>query len=179
MYQCKCCVVLSARGHVELQINQFPLTLAVRDRKVSLNDNGAQMRTVLSLSLTCVFALTGAISAAHLTGPPIQRVGIVIGIRPDKLSAYEALHAASNPGVRDLLAKYHIHNFSIFVRQLDDGRYYEFGYYEYSGSDYKSDMDKLAKEPGNQEWLRLTDPMQVPLSGERTWSTMQEIYHNP
>jgi len=38
---------------------------------------------------------------------------MVIGIKPDRIAAYEALHAASNPGVRDLLKKYHIHNFSI------------------------------------------------------------------
>jgi len=104
---------------------------------------------------------------------------MVIGIRPDKLSAYEALHAASSPGVRDLLAKYHIRNFSIFLRQLDDGRYYEFGYYEYTGWDYKADMAKLAAEPRNLQWLSITDPMQVPLQGENSWAVMQEIYHNP
>ena len=43
----------------------------------------------------------------------VRRIGMVIGIRPDRISAYEALHAASNQGVRDLLAKYHLHNFSI------------------------------------------------------------------
>ena len=46
-----------------------------------------------------------------------QRIGMVIGIRPDQITAYEALHAASNAGVRDLLAKYHMHNFSILPRQ--------------------------------------------------------------
>jgi L-rhamnose mutarotase len=46
-----------------------------------------------------------------------------------------------------------MHNFSIFMHELDDGRYYLFGYYEYTGTDYRSDMKKLAAEPRNQQWL--------------------------
>jgi L-rhamnose mutarotase len=104
---------------------------------------------------------------------------MVIGIKPDLISAYETVHAASNPGVRDLLAKYHMHNFSIFIQELAAGCYYLFGYYEYTGSDYRSDIEKLAAEPRNQEWLSMTDPMQIPLQGERSWSIMREVYHNP
>ena len=108
-----------------------------------------------------------------------QRIGMVIGIRPDRIAAYEALHAGSNAGVRDLLTKYHMHNFSIFLKQLEDGNYYLFGYYEYAGKDYKADMEKLAAEPRNQEWLGITDPMQIPLPGELSWSRMREVYYNP
>jgi len=108
-----------------------------------------------------------------------QRIGMVIGIRSDHISAYETVHAASNPGVRDLLTKYNMHNFSIFIQKLQEDRYYLFGYYEYTGSDYKADMEKLAAEPRNQEWLLMTDPMQIPLQGECSWSIMREVYHNP
>jgi L-rhamnose mutarotase len=109
----------------------------------------------------------------------VQRVGMVIGIKADQISAYEALHAASNSGVRDLLEKYHMHNFSIYMRQLDDGKYYLFGYYEYTGTDYKADMERLGAEPRNQKWLSVTGPMQVPLPGEQAWAMMKEVYHNP
>jgi L-rhamnose mutarotase len=112
-------------------------------------------------------------------GRQAQRIGMVIGMRPDRVAAYEALHAASHHGVRDLLTKYHMHNFSIFLHQLDNGQYYLFGYYEYSGDDYKADMAKLAAEPRNQEWLSSTDPMQMPLPGEKSWSIMREVYFNP
>ena len=108
-----------------------------------------------------------------------RRIGMVIGIRPDSISAYEMAHAASNPGVRDLLTKYNMHNFSIFIQQLQDDRYYLFGCYEYTGNDYEADMEKLAAEPRNQEWLSMTDPMQIPLQGEHSWSMMREVYHNP
>ena len=109
----------------------------------------------------------------------VQRIGMVIGIRPDRTSAYETVHAASNPGVRDLLTKYHMHNFSIFIQKVEEDRYYLFGYYEYTGNDYEADMEKLAAEPRNREWLLMTDPMQIPLQGERSWSIMREVYHNP
>jgi L-rhamnose mutarotase len=108
----------------------------------------------------------------------VKRVGMVIRIKPGKIADYKRLHADSNPGVRDLLAKANIRNFSIFLRQLDDGQYYLFGYYEYTGSNYDADMAKLAAEPRNKEWLLVTDPMQIPLKGEKTWSMMEQVYHN-
>jgi L-rhamnose mutarotase len=133
-----------------------------------------------SLSLIAAGVIFPAI--AFLTRPRAnraERIGMVIGIKPDQISAYEALHAASNEGVRDLLAKYHMHNFSIYIEKLEDDRYYLFGYYEYTGRSYKVDMGKLAAEIRNQEWLAATDPMQIPLPGKASWSVMREVYHNP
>jgi L-rhamnose mutarotase len=65
------------------------------------------------------------------------KMKMIIGIKPDRIAAYEALHAASNPGVRDLLDKYHMHDFSIYIHKMDDSHYYLFAYYEYTGSDYQ------------------------------------------
>ena len=98
---------------------------------------------VFALRLPC-FRLR---STANRVSP--TRVGMIIGIKPDKISAYEALHAASNQGVRDLLDKYHMHNFSIYIQKMDESHYYLFAYYEYTGNDYKQDMDTMAKEPRN------------------------------
>ena len=110
--------------------------------------------------------------------PPVKRVGMVIGIKPEKLADYQRLHADSHAGVRDLLSKANIANFSIYPRQLDNGKYYLFGHYEYTGDNYEKDMAELAAEPRNREWLAMTDPMQIPLPGERTWAVMEEIYYN-
>jgi L-rhamnose mutarotase len=104
---------------------------------------------------------------------------MLIGIKPDRIAAYEALHAASNPGVRDLLDKYHMHNFSIYIYKMDESHYYLFAYYEYTGNEYRTDMEALAKEPRNIKWLSMTGPMQVPLPGQTSWFKMQEVYHNP
>jgi len=68
--------------------------------------------------------------------PEVKRVGMVTGIRPERIEQYKRLHADTNPGVRDLLAKYNMHNFSIFMHQID-GKWYEFGYYEYTGDDFE------------------------------------------
>jgi L-rhamnose mutarotase len=129
------------------------------------------------LSLSTLVLTTGLPGKSE--SPHVERIGMIIGIKPDQISAYQALHATSNPGVRDLLLKYHMHNFTIFMHRLDDGKYYLFGYYEYTGTDYQADMAKLAAEPRNQKWLSVTDAMQIPLSGEKSWATMQEVYHNP
>ena len=108
-----------------------------------------------------------------------RRVGMVIGVREDRVDAYRALHADDHPGVRDLLAVVGIRNFSIFIERLPDGALYLFGYYEYHGEDYDADMAQLAAEPRNRDWLEMTDPMQIPLPGERSWKAMEEVYHNP
>ena len=108
-----------------------------------------------------------------------KRMGMVIGIREENVDAYRELHAVSNPGVRDLLEKANMRNFSIFLYRLPDGKLYLFGYYEYVGDDYEADMNHLATEPRNTEWLALCDPMQIPLPGHKGWSVMSEVYHNP
>ena len=108
----------------------------------------------------------------------VKRIGMVIKIKPDRLDEYLKLHADTNPGVRDLLSKYNMRNFSIFMTRLEDGNYYEFGYYEYWGKDFDSDVAALNKEPRNTEWLKVCDPMQIPLEGETSWKIMQKIYSN-
>jgi L-rhamnose mutarotase len=108
----------------------------------------------------------------------VQRVGMVIKVKADRLGEYLKLHADSEPGVRDLLLKYNMRNFSIFLTQLEDGNTYEFGYWEYWGDDFEADMAALEEEPRNQEWLELCDPMQIPLQGEKGWREMELIYFN-
>ena len=68
-------------------------------------------------------------------------------------------------------------NFSIFLTEID-GKWYEFGYYEYTGNDFESDIARLAKEPRNIEWLKICDPMQIPLAGEKGWHVMEQVYLN-
>lgn len=108
----------------------------------------------------------------------VKRIGMVIKIKPEKIEEYKALHSDSHQGVRHLLQKYNMRNFSIYMKQLEDGNYYEFAYYEYTGTDYDGDMAKLAKEPENIEWLSKCDAMQIPLFDEKSWLIMDEIFYN-
>ena len=93
------------------------------------------------------------------------------------LDQYRRLHVDGYPGVRDLLSRYQLRNFSIFLHNVA-GRWLEFGYYEYHGEDFEADMAALAAEPRNQEWLVRCDPMQAPLDGETGWSVMERVYFN-
>ncbi len=129
-----------------------------------------------------LLAAAVVIVAAHYAkteNTHVQRFGSIIGIKPDQISTYKALHAAPSPGVRELLDKYNIHNYSIYIQKLDDGKYYLFSYYEYTGTDFKADMAKAQAEPINQKWWKLTDPTQIPLAGHHSWTTMEEVFHNP
>lgn len=127
--------------------------------------------------LACVLLIMIGFAAGY-SRPRARRIGMVIGIKPEKVAEYKSLHAASNLGVRDLLRQYHLTNFSIYSHRLDDGRSYLFGYYEYDGANYEADMTRLAAEPRNKEWLAMTDPMQMPLRNEKSWAVMEEVYHN-
>ncbi|MFA5058419.1 MAG: L-rhamnose mutarotase [Opitutaceae bacterium] len=109
--------------------------------------------------------------------PAVRRFGMVIGLKADRVEDYKRVHAG--PGVRDLLGIANIRNFNIFLHRLPDGKFYEFAYYEYVGTDYAGDMAKLAAHPRNIEWLKLCDPMQLPLPGEKSWVFMEQIYFNP
>ena len=109
----------------------------------------------------------------------IKRVGMVIGLREERNEEYKKVHADDHPGVRDLLTKYNMRNFSIFVHKLDDGKQYLFGYYEYVGDDFEGDMAKLNAEPRNKSWLAMCSPMQQPLDGEESWADMERVYYNP
>ena len=111
-------------------------------------------------------------------GKQVKRVGMVVGLKRDMEAEYRRAHADTNPGVRDLLSRYGIRNFSIFLTEID-GRLYEFGYYEYVGDDFDKDMAEMAKEPRNVEWLKMCDPMQQPLPGEKSWRQMEPVYFNP
>ena len=150
------------------------------------------MKTLFSLLLMALFmtALTTG-CGSRSTGEPqkedthedcsqkeVKRVGMVIKIKPEFIEEYKALHADSNAGVRDLLTEANMHNFSIFLHQLDDGNWYEFGYYEYTGEDFEADMAKLDKHPRNIEWLEICDPMQIPLEGYEGWAEMEQVYYN-
>jgi L-rhamnose mutarotase len=122
--------------------------------------------------------VTGCCGTCPCKTKDVKRVGMVIGLKAEKIAEYKRIHADDNPGVRDLLNKYHMHNFNIFLQKMPDGKYYEFGYYEYTGDDFEGDMAKLAAEKRNIEWLKICDPMQTPLPGADGWTEMERVYFN-
>ena len=110
----------------------------------------------------------------------MKRYGWVIGLRPEKVEEYKRLHADCWPGVAKMITACNIRNYSIFLRQLDDGRHYLFGYFEYLGDDFAADMAKMAADPVTQRWWDLCKPCQAPLASraaEEWWAGMTEVFH--
>ena len=110
----------------------------------------------------------------------VKRCGMVIGLKAEKLEEYRKLHAAVWPDVLAMIRKCHIQNYSIHLRQFDDGRYWLFSYFEYTGDDFDADMARMAADPATQKWWSLCKPCQAPLNGcaeTSWWAPMEEVFH--
>ncbi|MGR3837973.1 MAG: L-rhamnose mutarotase [Cognatishimia sp.] len=107
----------------------------------------------------------------------MQRMGMMIGIKPEKINEYKALHANAWPEVLSQIRDSNIRNYTIFLREPENVL---FGYWEYHGEDFDADMAEMAKDPKTREWWAFTDPCQTPFDtrseGEQ-WSMMEEVFH--
>jgi len=109
----------------------------------------------------------------------MTRHGSIIGLDPAKLEEYLTLHRAVWPAVLDMIARCHIRNYSIFLRELD-GKPYLFSYFEYTGSDLAADGAKMAADPVTQQWWALCKPCQIPLPDRKDgewWADAEEVFH--
>lgn len=105
----------------------------------------------------------------------MQRIGQIIGIKPDAIAEYEQLHAAVWPDVLALIHACNIRNYTIFRHE-----YLLFAYFEYVGTDFAADMARMAADPRTQEWWAFTDPLQQPLPSRAEgewWATMRPVFH--
>ncbi|MGV2051072.1 L-rhamnose mutarotase [Agrobacterium sp. 22-209-1] len=107
----------------------------------------------------------------------MQRMGMVIGVKPEMIAEYKRLHAAVWPEILALISDCNIRNYTIFLRDPEN---LLFGYWEYHGSDISADMAKMAASPKNQEWWSFTIPCQQPLESRKEgewWAMMEETFH--
>src|SRR5713226_2371034 len=105
----------------------------------------------------------------------MKRYGLVIRLRPEAVERYKAYHRRVWPEVLERIHNCNIRNYSIYLK---DG--YLFGYYEYYGTDYKADIEKMAADPKTQEWWAIMMPMQQPLETRAEgewWAEMEEVFH--
>jgi L-rhamnose mutarotase len=104
-------------------------------------------------------------------------MGMVIGLKPDRIEEYKALHAAPWPDMNEALSAAHIRNYSIFLREPEN---LLFGYWEYAGEDFEADMAILGDREITKRWLALTDPCQTPLDSAAEgewWSFMESVFY--
>ncbi len=119
-------------------------------------------------------------ASINLTEKKPLRVGMVTGIKPEKIAYYKELHANAWKGVLKKIEECNIRNFSIYLKKIDD-KYYLFSYYDYVGDNYEQDMKKIAADTITQRWWRETDPCQLPLpeaaAAGKIWTPMEEVFH--
>ncbi|KNG92686.1 L-rhamnose mutarotase [Pseudaestuariivita atlantica] len=108
----------------------------------------------------------------------MQRMGMVIGLKPEKVAEYKDLHANAWPAILQQISACNIRNYSIFLREPEN---LLFGYWEYHGTDFASDAARMAEDPVTRDWWALTDPCQEPLpsrQGDEWWCMMEEVFHH-
>ena len=104
-----------------------------------------------------------------------RRFGQRINVRPDRIDAYQRLHAAPWPGVLDQIRRSNIRNYTIFRDGTD-----LFAYFEYTGDDFESDMAAMAADPETQRWWSVQEPLQSPVEDRAEgewWKELTEIFH--
>ena len=108
----------------------------------------------------------------------MQRMGMVIGLRPDKVEVYKRLHAAVWPEILDKISDCNITNYSIYLKQPEN---LLFGYWEYRGADFAADAARMAADPRTKDWWAVCMPCQEPLPDRRDgewWAMMEEVFHH-
>ena len=105
----------------------------------------------------------------------MKRYGMMIKLRPESVDAYKRYHAAVWPEVLQKITECNIRNYSIYFK---DGLL--FSYFEYHGSDFQRDSEKMAAHPRTQDWWAVMKPMQEPLATRKEgewWADMEEVFH--
>ena len=132
------------------------------------------MDKTMSILIFTVMVLVGGCTQ------DVKRYGSVIGVKEEMLDKYKELHANPWPEVNAKLKDVNIRNYSIYLTQFPDGKYYLFSYFEYTGDDFDADMKRMGDDPKTQEWWKETDPCQFGLENlpeGQWWKLMEEVYH--
>ena len=95
--------------------------------RLSFNRNNTILSKV-TIVVILIFSILIGQGCNKLT-QPVQRFGQVAAIRSESIVKYKELHASVWPEVLVGLDKYHVSNYSIYLKELEDGKPYLFGYF--------------------------------------------------
>ena len=107
----------------------------------------------------------------------MDRMGLVIGLKPSIVAEYKRIHADVWPEVLKAIKDSNIRNYTIFLKEPEN---ILFAYWEYHGSDFEADLEKMKAVPRMRDWWKITDPMQVPFDTRRKdewWAQMENVFH--
>jgi L-rhamnose mutarotase len=108
----------------------------------------------------------------------VKRMGMVIGIKPDRIAEYKRTHAAVWPEVLARISACNIRNYTIFLREPEN---LLFAYWEYHGEDWAADAKKMAADARTKDWWAIHDPMQEALATRAPgewWAMAEEVFHH-
>ena len=107
----------------------------------------------------------------------MQRMSHMIKVKPEILDEYKRIHKAVWPEILQAIYDSNIRNYTIFLKEPEN---YLIAYWEYVGTDFKADMEKIKHAPRMQEWWDITDPMQLPFETRKPgewWASMEDVFH--
>jgi L-rhamnose mutarotase len=105
----------------------------------------------------------------------MKRFGQVIKLKPEKAGEYIKHHQAVWPGVLKMIKECNISNYSIYFKDN-----WLFAYFEYTGNNFKTDMEKMAQHDETQKWWDVVKPLMEPLETRQSgefWADMTEVFH--
>ena len=103
-----------------------------------------------------------------------QRYAMAVKLKDEKREYYIENHANVWPEVLSELKKIKIKNYSIFLKED-----FMFGYLEYTGNDFDSDMAKMQKIPIVDKWTKLMIDCFNPFPNNQdndSWVIMDQIF---
>jgi L-rhamnose mutarotase len=108
----------------------------------------------------------------------MQRMGMLVSLKPNRVEEYRDLHRAVWPEILRRITECNIRNYTIFLKEPEN---LLFGYWEYVGSDFDADMQKMAADPDTRRWWAICKPCQEPVGTRKEgewWATMEEVFHS-
>ena len=101
----------------------------------------------------------------------MKRMGMVIGVKPERIAEYKKTHAAVWPEVLAKISDCNMRNYTIFLREPEN---LLFGYFEAADS-FQASLAGMETEEVNERWQAAMSPYFEALGGARPDENMLEI----
>jgi len=112
-------------------------------------------------------------------GAPLERAGLVSGLKPDCELTYRTLHQTNWPGVIDQMARSHYRYWVTFLMEFGTDLML-FTYCEYVGTNRSVDDTAMAADPVTQRWWKHTEPCLIPQTPDGgSWTRMTPLLATP
>ncbi|KAF5985769.1 DUF718 domain-containing protein [Fusarium coicis] len=120
-----------------------------------------------------------------MSDEPPRRFAQIIKLKPEHVAEYKQVHARVWPEVLAQNEQCNMRDYSIFY---DDQSHYLFASFKYVGTDFATDMKRMAENPRVREWWKMTDAFQESLvpgavSSESMepswWKPIEEVFYQP